>query len=49
MYLRHGQQVFVVLNHRAFESPLPHMPARLMKAVITVRMRDQQALHDPAD
>ena len=46
---QHRQQVLVVLNHRALESPLPDVPAAAVEAVVALRVRHQQALHDPAD
>jgi hypothetical protein len=46
---KHGQHVLVVLDHRALEPPLPDVSPAAVKAVITLRMRNQQALHDTAD
>jgi len=41
--------MFVVLNNGTFKAALPNMPATLMEQMITLRMRDEQALHDAAD
>ena len=41
--------MFVVLDHRALEASLPDVAAALVEAVVAVRVRDQQALHDAAD
>src|SRR5580704_10517648 len=46
---QHRQQVIVVLNHGALESPLPDMPAAAMEKVVALGMRYQKALHDAAD
>ena len=46
---QHRQEMVVVLNHRALESPLPNVPARSMEAVVTLRVRYQQALRNAAD
>ena len=34
-----------MLNRKCLETPLPHMTARAMSAVITANMRGQQPLH----
>ncbi len=42
-------EVVVVLNHGTLESSLPDVSAGPMKAAVTLRVRDEQALRDAAD
>ena len=44
-----GEQVVVILDHRALEPPLPDVPAAVMAAVVALGVGDEQALHQPAD
>ena len=39
--------MLVVLDHRALEPPLPDVAPAVMQLVITLRMGDQEALHQP--
>lgn len=44
-----AQQMVAVLYHRALESSLPDMAAGTVIAVVSLGVRNQQALHDAAD
>ena len=46
---QYREQVLVILDHRALEPPLPHVAAGAVVPVITLSVRDQQTLQDPAD
>ena len=41
--------MIVVLDYRALETPLPDVAATAVEAMKSLRVRDQQALHDAAD
>jgi hypothetical protein len=46
---QHGQKMLVVLDYRALEAALPHMSAREVMTMIPLRVRHEQAPHDPAN